>query len=146
MELAPAYLMEDLKWTRERLINWARWSRSGRGGPATCFSIEGRYKRDSLLDREDEGERDPRPAMIDELDALKVYRAVLPIYGFPVRLLHTLSGSYIWRFRGESLRAYLRKNGHTGIRGRDLEALLHEAEIAAHNRISRLDRRETLTV
>ncbi len=143
MDLSGPFMTADLKWTRERLRNFGRWSRSGGGASAgRTGSLEGRYLPPKLTE-EDELERRRAKTEIDELDALKVYRALLPIYGFPRVSSFVLAGVYVWRLRGESLRAYLRRPPlKLSVRGRDLDGMILEAELAAHNRLARLDRRE----
>lgn len=147
MDLHLPPMSSDLSWTRERLRNFGRWSRGGGGGgPGRCFSIEGRYLRERLKEDDEEERRRPR-SIVDELDALVVYRAILPIYGFPRSLVPVIWGVYVWRLRGESLRAYLRRPPlKLSVRGRDLENLVHEAELAAHNRLARLDRRDSFVL
>lgn len=57
--------------------NWARWSRPGRGGPARCGSIEGRYLPEKLTD-EASKERDQKaPSPINHRDAERVEAAVV---------------------------------------------------------------------
>jgi len=65
------------------LTNWARWLRSGRGASASCFSIEGRYRRKSRADDTPTGWGDwlvtppgHVPPPIDELAALEVERTM----------------------------------------------------------------------
>lgn len=129
-------LMDDIKWTRERLRNWGRWSRSSRA-VLTCFSAERRFRPDRLIADGDEEEDRRRPApAVDMLDALQVWRAVMPHLGMPRGLALVLHGVYCWRLRGDSLRAWLGRRGMR-VRGRDLDDLVHEAERAAHNRMAR---------
>lgn len=101
----------------------------------TCFSAEGRYRPERLLGDTEEDRRRP-PVVIDVQDALSVWRAVMPTRGFPLGLALVLHGVYARRLRDEALRYWLRKHRMT-VRGRDLANLVHEAEIAAHNRLQR---------
>jgi hypothetical protein len=130
------WMSADLQWTRSRLVNYGRWSRSGSGGPATCQSLEGRYRPERLSQEEEEDRRRARTE-IDELDALAVWRAIQPIRGFPRALNAVLAGVYVFRMRDESLRRYLHRYHRMSVRSRDLAALVHEAEVAAHNRLAR---------
>lgn len=126
----------DLRYTRDRLTNYARWSRSGSGGPATCQSIEGRYRPERLTADEEQDRRRARTE-IDVQDALQVWRAIQPVRGFPRPLWAVLSGAYVFRLRDEGLRRYLYSAHRMSVRARDLAALVHEAEVAAHNRLQR---------
>lgn len=131
--------MMDSQTTRDRLINWARWSRSGRGGPATCMSLEGRYVRPSLIDREDEGAREPKAAPIDTRDALLVYRAVNPVNGFPKKWSLALTAEFILRLEQRQFQGYLRRHGCGGTSGRDLAQLVADAVLGAGNAIYRAE-------
>lgn len=131
--------MMDARETRSRLVNWARWSRSGRGGPATCMSLEGRYVRPSLLDREDEGAREPKAAPIDTRDALLVYRAINPVNGFPRKWHLALAAEFILRLEQRQFQGYLRRHGCGGTSGRDLAQLVADAVVGAGNAIHRAD-------
>lgn len=130
--------MSDLDRTRERLQNYGRWSRSGQGGPATCQSIEGRYRPERLTESEEKDRRRARTD-IDEIDALAVWRAIQPIRGFPRHLAAVLNGVYVGRLRDASLRAYLYQQHRLRVRGVDLPSLIYQAEISAHNRLIRFD-------
>lgn len=132
-------LMTDLRWTQDRLRNWGRWSRTSRA-VARCFSLEGRYRPERLTEAEEQ-ERGRVRLECDVLDAQVVWRAVMPQRGMPIAFAFALHGVYAQRFRGDSLRAWLNKHG-TAVRGRDLDALVHQAELAAAARLGRLDRRE----
>lgn len=145
MDVAAHCLMDDLKWTRERLRNWGRWSTTRRV-LHTCYSAEGRFRPERLVADGDEEEMRRTPRIeVDVLDAHKVWTAVWPHHGMPMALAFVLHGTYVWRLKGEALRAFLRHRGMS-VRGRDLADLLHEAEVAAHNRIARLDRRDAWRV
>lgn len=137
MNATEGWLMSaDLRYTRDRLTNYGRWSRSGSGGPATCQSIEGRYRPERLT-QDEEADRRRARTEIDELDALAVWRAVQPIRGFPRALAAVLAGVYVFRLRDVDLRRYLHRYHRMSVRARDLAALVHEAEVAAHNRLQR---------
>jgi hypothetical protein len=124
-------MMQD---THDRLLNWARWSRSGKGGPATCFSAEGRYRPERLTEAEEAERRSASP--IDARDALLVLRAITPANGFPVRFYLALSAEYIWRLQVPQWQGFMRRHGQS-VQARDIEALVADARIAAKNAIRR---------
>lgn len=135
MNANEGWLMSgDMTWTRERLRNWGRWSRDHRT-LSHCFSAEWRYIPERLHgDTEDDRRRARYP--VDTRDALEVWRAILPARGMPIALAVVLHGVYAHGHRGDSLRAFLRRRGMS-VRARDLDSLVHEAELAAHNRLAR---------
>jgi hypothetical protein len=138
MNAREDWIVLDLQWTRERLRNWGRWSRD-RLVVARCFSAEGRYRPERLTSDEEADRRAARGTEPDVADALLVWRAIMPTHGMPRSLAYPLHGHYALRLRGESLRHWLRRRGIV-VRGRDLDNLVHEAELAAHNRLRRVDR------
>lgn len=123
--------------THDRLVNWARWSRSGRSAAITR-SIEGKYRPELLR----EGELEDRRAVsipIDVRDALLVQRALCPTRGFPVKLRLVLSAEYIYRLDVQRMQGYLRRHGHGGTNARDIDALTRSAVASAANRLRRMD-------
>ena len=126
----------DIEWTRERLRNWGAWSRTART-VHVAYSAEGRY-RPERLHQDEEADRRRARGEVDVNDALHVWRAIMPQHGMPLGMAFVLHGVYTHKHRGESLRGFLHKRGMT-IRGRDLDATVHQAEFTAHNRIARLD-------
>jgi len=134
MSARDEFMSADLQWTRQRLQNWGRWSRTSRA-VGRCFSAEWRYTPERLIGDE-ESDRRRAKDMIDVLDALAVWRAIMPHQGMPMSLAMVLHGHYAKRLRDQSLRAWLRRHGMT-VRGRDLANLIYEAELAAHNRLLR---------
>jgi len=128
----------DLRWTQDRLRNWGRWSKSQRI-LGHCRSIEHRYRPERLHEGEEE-QRRRGWTPVDVLDALTVWRAIMPQHGMPMSLAMALHGRYAFRLEGDPLRAWLHRHGMS-VRGRDLDALVHQAEIAADNRLARLDSR-----
>jgi hypothetical protein len=126
--------------THDRLVNWARWSRSGRA-PAVTRSIEGKYRPELLR----EGELEDRRSVsvpINVRDALLVQRALCPTRGFPVKLRLVLSAEYILRLDVPRMQGYLRRHGHGGTNARDIDALTQQAVAAASNNIRRMDARQ----
>lgn len=128
----------DLTYTRLRLENWGAWSRDRRHF-ATAYSAEGRYRPERLAG-DTESDRRRARRQVDVLDALQVWRAILPAHGMPLMCAMVLHGRYAHGLRDQSLRGWLRRHGMS-VRGRDLEHVLHQAELAAHNRLARLDAR-----
>ena len=123
----------------DRLVNWARWSRSGRSA-ATTRSIEGRY-RPELLREGEEADRRAVATPIDIRDALLVQRALCPTRGFPVRLRLVLSAEFILRLDVPRMQGYLRRHGFGGTNARDIDALTRDAICAAANSVRRMDAR-----
>lgn len=130
---------EKLDTTRERLINWGRWSRVSSNRLHRCCSIEGSYRPERLHADEEEDRRATR-TMVDVRDALAVFRATNPIHGFPVRLTLTLSAEFIFRMRHEQFRAYMRRHNEI-VRERDYDDLVVQAIHAAANALRRIDGR-----
>jgi hypothetical protein len=128
--------MVDHNSTHLRLVNWARWSRSGKAAARTK-SIEGRYRPELLREGEEE-ERRSASMPIDVRDALLVQRALCPTRGFPVKLRLLLSAEYIYRMDVPNLQGYMRRHGHGGINSRDINALLSTAILSAGNSIKRI--------
>lgn len=128
--------IKDDKTTHDRLVNWARWSRSGKSSERTK-SIEGRYRPELLREGEEE-ERRSASMPIDVRDALLVQRALCPTRGFPVKLRLVLSAEYILRLDVPRMQGYLRRHGH-GATARDLDGLLRDAMASAANRVRRMD-------
>lgn len=128
--------MADHNSTHLRLVNWARWSRSGKAAARTK-SIEGRYRPEILREGE-EDERRSASMPIDVRDALLVQRAICPTRGFPVKLRLLLSAEYIYRMDVPKLQGYMRRHGHGGINSRDLDGLLSSAIMSAANSIRRI--------
>jgi len=126
----------NLSYTRDRLSNWGAWSRDRRHF-ATAYSAEGRYRPERLIG-DTEADRRRARRQVDVLDALTVWRAILPARGMPIACAMVLHGVYAHNLRDRSLRAWLARHG-MGVRGRDLDAAVHQAEVAAHNRLARLD-------
>lgn len=126
----------DLPSTHDRLVNWARWSRSGRAAGVTR-SIEGRYRPELLREGE---ERDRRSASvpIDVRDALLVQRALCPTRGFPTKFRLVLSAEYILRLDIPRMQGYLRRHGYGGTNARDIDALTRAAVASAANAIRRM--------
>jgi hypothetical protein len=127
--------MADHNSTHLRLVNWARWSRSGKAAARTK-SIEGRYRPELLREGEEEDRRSAS-VPIDVRDALLVQRALCPTRGFPVKLRLLLSAEYIYRMDVPKLQGYMRRHGHGGINARDLNDLLSSAILSAANSIKR---------
>ena len=127
--------MADHNSTHLRLVNWARWSRSGKSSARTK-SIEGRYRPELLREGEEE-ERRSASMPIDVRDALLVQRAICPTRGFPVKLRLVLSAEYIYRMNVPTMQGYLRRHGHGGINAQDIDALLSSAVMSAANSIKR---------
>lgn len=121
--------------THARLVNWARWSRSGKGGPATCFSAEGRYRPERLTEAEEAERRNALPP-IDSKDALLVLRAITPANGFPRRFYLALTAEYVWRLQIAQWQGFMRRHG-SPVAARDIEALVNDAVCAAGNAIRR---------
>lgn len=131
--------MGEDKSTHDRLVNWARWSRSGRSA-AAARSIEGRYRPELLREGEEE-ERRSASVPIDIRDALLVQRALCPTRGFPVKLRLVLSAEYILRLDIPRMQGYLRRHGHGGTNARDIDLLTQAAVTSAANSIRRMDAR-----
>lgn len=129
--------MSEDQSTHDRLVNWARWSRSGRSA-AAARSIEGRY-RPELLREGEEQDRRTATVPIDIRDALAVQRALCPTRGFPVKLRLVLSAEYILRLDIQRMQGYLRRHGHGGTNARDIDALTRAAVASAANRLRRTD-------
>ena len=127
--------MASDKTTADRLINWARWSRSGKSAARTK-SMEGRY-RPELLRECEEAERRSVSVPVDLRDALAVQRALCPTRGFPVKLRLLLSAEYIYRLDVQQIQGYMRRHGHGGINARDVDGLVSNAVTAAANAIRR---------
>ena len=127
--------MTSDKTTADRLINWARWSRSGKAAARTK-SMEGRY-RPELLRECEEAERRSVSVPIDIRDALAVQRALCPTRGFPVKVRLLLSAEFIYRLDMPRLQGYMRRHGHGGINARDIDGLVTDAVTAAANAIRR---------
>jgi len=126
--------MTDHNSTHPRLVNWARWSRSGKAAARTK-SIEGRYRPELLREGEEEDRRSAS-VPIDVRDALLVQRALCPTRGFPVKLRLLLSAEYIYRMDVPHLQGYMRRHGHA-VNARDLNDLLSSAILSAGNSIKR---------
>ncbi|MEN9807217.1 MAG: hypothetical protein RL756_1737 [Pseudomonadota bacterium] len=133
---------ERIESTRDRLVNWARWSRTSRNRLHTCCSIEGRYRPERLTEQE-EADRRTADDPIDVRDALAVFRAVNPANGFPVRFTLALSAEFIFRLRPDQFRAYMRRHGEH-VREREYDELVRIAIHAAANALQRRDMRVTL--
>jgi hypothetical protein len=127
--------MTSDKTTADRLINWARWSRSGKSSARTK-SMEGRY-RPELLRECEEAERRSVSVPVDLRDALAVQRALCPTRGFPVKLRLLLSAEFIYRLDMPRLQGYMRRHGHGGINARDVDSLVSDAVCAASNAMRR---------
>jgi len=127
--------MLDNKAIHARLVNWARWSRSGSSASRTK-SAEGRYRPEHLRDGEEEDRRSAS-VPIDVRDALAVQRALCPTRGFPVKLRLLLSAEFIYRMDVPKLQGYMRRHGHGGINSRAIDALMADAICAAQNAIRR---------
>ena len=123
------------KTTADRLVNWARWSRSGKAAARTK-SIEGRYRPEMLREGEEE-ERRSASMPIDVRDALLVQRSICPTRGFPVKLRLLLSAEYIYRMDVQQMQGYMRRHGHGGINSRAIDALMADAVTSASNAIRR---------
>lgn len=108
-----------------RLANWARWARDRHGRREHAGSAEGRYRPEQLRGDEEEDRRAPGPS-VDVLDALEVFARINPTGGFPTRSYLALSAAFVFRCRGESFRAFLRRRG-IGVRGREIESIVAEA-------------------
>jgi hypothetical protein len=126
------------KTIHNRLVNWARWSRSGKSSARTQ-SMEGRYRPEMLRDGE-EAERRSASVPIDVRDALAVQRALCPTRGFPVKMRLLLSAEYIYRMDVPKLQGYMRRHGHGGINARDIDGLVTDALTSASNAIRRSER------
>jgi hypothetical protein len=126
------------KTIHPRLVNWARWSRSGKSSARTK-SMEGRYRPEMLREGEEE-ERRSASVPIDVRDALLVQRALCPTRGFPVKLRLLLSAEYIYRFDMPKLQGYMRRHGHGGINARDIDGLMIGAMTSAASAIRRAER------
>lgn len=133
---------ERLESTRDRLVNWARWSRSSPHRLHTCCSIEGRYRPERLTEA-DEVERRTALDPIDVRDALAVFRAINPANGFPVRFTLTLSAEFIFRLSPGQFRAYMRRHGEP-VRDREFDELVRVSIHAAANALQRRELRATL--
>ena len=118
-----------------RLVNWARWSRSGKSSARTQ-SMEGRSRPEMLRDGEEEDRRSVS-VPLDVRDALLVQRALCPTRGFPVKLRLLLSAEFIYRMDVPRLQGYLRRHGHGGINARDVDSLMADAVCAASNAMRR---------
>jgi hypothetical protein len=129
---------ERIESTRDRLINWARWSRTSANRLHTCCSIEGRYRPERLTEQE-EFDRRTADDPIDVRDALAVFRAVNPANGFPVRFSLALSAEFIFRMRPDAFRGYMRRHGEP-VREREYDELVRIAIHAAANALKRRDR------
>ena len=127
--------MTSDKTTADRLINWARWSRSGKSSARTK-SMEGRY-RPELLRECEEAERRSASVPIDVRDALLVQRALCPTRGFPVKLRLLLSAEHIYRMDVPKMQGYMRRHGYAGINARDIDRLMADAMTSAQNAIRR---------
>ena len=127
--------MLDNKAIHARLVNWARWSRSGSSASRTK-SAEGRYRPEHLRDGEEEDRRSAS-VPIDVRDALAVQRALCPTRGFPVKLRLLLSAEFIYRLDVQQMQGYMRRHGHGGISARDVDSLVSGAVCAAANAIRR---------
>lgn len=129
--------MTDEQSTHDRLVNWARWSRSGLHRLGTCYSAEGRY-RPEVLRGDAEAERRTPLDPIDQRDALAVMRALSPAKGFPVRWYLALSARYIWRLDGFEFVGYMRRHKvPVGRSQSEHEMLIADAMRAAKARLIR---------
>ena len=130
--------MIDTNATRDRMVNWGRWARSGKAPAARCYSIEGRYRPERLTIDEEEDRRTVRPLPIDTRDALLVFRAVNPaISGFPVRLHLALAAEFVFRLPPRNWQGYMRRHGYGGIPTQEIDALVVSALHAARNVLAR---------
>lgn len=128
---------ERLNETCNALVNFARWARSGRGGAATCYSAEGRYRPELLRGDTLDDRRNPLPP-IDVRDALLVFRAIGPAHGFPAKWYLAISAEFIWRLEGWQFVGYMRRHGYPiSRRHEDIERLVGEAVAAAGNAIDK---------
>ena len=127
--------MLDDKATHLRLVNWARWSRSGSSASRTK-SMEGRYRPEHLRDGEEEDRRSAS-VPIDVRYALAVQRALCPTRGFPVKLRLLLSAEFIYRMDVQQMQGYMRRHGHGGINARAVDSLMSDAVCAAANAMRR---------
>ena len=118
-----------------RLVNWARWSRSGKSSARTQ-SMEGRYRPEMLRDGEEEDRRSVS-VPLDVRDALLVQRALCPTRGFPVKLRLLLSAEHIYRMDVPKMQGYMRRHGYAGINARDIDRLMADAMTSAQNAIRR---------
>lgn len=66
----------ELKEMHAACTNWARWSRSGSGGPARCGSIESRYLPEKLTDEIAKEKNAKQPEPVNHRDAERVEAAV----------------------------------------------------------------------
>ena len=118
--------------THARLVNWARWARSGRGGAHTCYSAEGRYRPEGLTE---EGAEERRAAIpIDIRDAIAVWEAIRPDTGFPKRFYLALTAEYIFRLERWRFRGYLRRHGEA-VNARGVDDLVAQAVAEAARRL-----------
>jgi hypothetical protein len=127
--------MLDDNAIHSRLVNWARWSRSGKSA-ARAKSMEGRYRPEMLRDGEEEDRRSVS-VPVDLRDASAVQRALCPTRGLPVKLRLLLSAEFIYRLDMPRLQGYMRRHGHGGINARDVDGLVIDAVTAAANAIRR---------
>jgi hypothetical protein len=118
--------------TRDRLENWGRWSRDP-AGRWRIGSAERLYRPETLRG---DAEADRRTPMvpIDVNDAKHVWSALMPTAGFPRDSALVLHGRHVHRQSGDALRAWLHRHG-LSVRGRDLDALVSDAELLAHRRL-----------
>jgi hypothetical protein len=119
--------------THARLVNWARWARSGRGGAQSCYSAEGRYRPEGLTEEVAEERRSAIP--IDIRDALAVWEAIRPDNGFPRRLYLALSAEYIFRLERWRFRGYMRRHGEV-LAARSVDDLVAMAVAEAAKRLA----------
>lgn len=86
---------DQLGTTHRRLCNWGSWARGGRP-IGRAKSIEGRFIRDSVLDKEHHGQRRPQ-LDVDVFDASLVDRTIAPAGGFEQRLSALLKHHYVFK-------------------------------------------------
>jgi len=126
--------MIDTEATRDRLINFGRWARSGKAPAAHCYSAEGKYRPERLTLDEEEDRRAVRALPIDTKDALTVFRAINPaLGGFPVRLHLALAAEFVFRLPPRNWQGYMRRHVYGGIATQEIDGLVLTALHAARD-------------
>jgi hypothetical protein len=120
--------------TEAALQNWARWCRSGHGGPGQCLSAEGRYRRVRIPGDTPTGWGDylvtapeAYEGPIDILGALEVERVMRFL---PAKHKTALQLHYIYRLPPRMICRRL------GLGYRKLEAFLIVAALMVQNRLT----------
>ncbi|HEY8355685.1 MAG TPA: hypothetical protein VIK69_11815 [Methylophilaceae bacterium] len=116
----------------ERLINWARWCNSGRGGPRTSPMFRG-YKAAGFRNAVDE-----LRVPVDDIDAQMIEKIV---FNLPVKHRDVMRWYYVYSRRGIGVSKAAKA---LAVRPADMSGLVHDARAMVKRQLDMQSTRGTI--